>query len=73
MVSHALHLHRRWEGPWLDSVRVRLAGADLDRRMATGADPHSDRLLALRAARPVTPASRAVVAPGLERVVASVE
>jgi hypothetical protein len=73
MVSHALHLHPRREGALLDYVRARWAGADLDRRLAEGADPHGDRLLKLRAARLVTPASRALVANGLERVVASVD
>lgn len=73
MVSHALRLHPRREGARLDFVRVRLGAADLDRRLAEGADPHSDRLLELPAARLVTPASRALVATGLERVVASVD
>jgi hypothetical protein len=73
MVSHALHLHPHREGALLDHVRARWAGADLDRRLAAGADPHSDRLLALRAARLATPASRALVATGLERAVASVD
>jgi hypothetical protein len=73
MASYALHLHHRREGTLLDSMRVRWASADLDRRLAEGADPYGDRLLKLRAARLVTPASRALVATGLERIVASLD
>jgi hypothetical protein len=73
MVAQALHLHLHREGALLDHVRARWFGADLDRRLAEGADPHGDRLLKLRARRLVTPASRALVATGLERVVASVD
>jgi hypothetical protein len=47
MVSHALHLHPRREGALLDYVRARWAGANLDRRLAEGADPHGERLLKL--------------------------
>jgi hypothetical protein len=72
MVSQALHLHPHREGALLDHVRARWGGTDLDRRLAEGADPHGDRLLKLRAARLVMPASRALLATGLERVVASV-
>jgi hypothetical protein len=72
MTSYALHLDHRREGTLLDQLRVRWAGPELDRRLADGADPHSDRLLQLRAARLVTPASRGRVATGLESVVAAV-
>ena len=44
---------------------------ELDRRLAEGADPDSDPLLHTRAERLVTPASRAVLAAGLERAVAA--
>ena len=57
----------------LDPLRVRWAGAHLDHRLAEGADPDSDRLLTLRAARLVTPPARARVATGLERVVATID
>jgi hypothetical protein len=56
-----------------EHLQVRWAGAELDRRLAEGADPDADRLLALRAARLVSRSSRASVASGLERVVATVE
>ncbi len=57
----------------LDHLRVRWGAADLDRRLAEGAHPDDDRLLALRAAQLLRPASRALVATGLERAVASVD
>ena len=56
----------------LDRLRVRWAGPDLDRRLADGADPGSDRLLGLRAARLLTPTGRATAASGIEAAVASV-
>ena len=54
-------------------MRLRAAWAreDLDRRLAEGAEPDSDPLLHTRAERLVTPASRAVLAAGLERAVAA--
>ena len=54
-------------------MRLRAAWArdELDRRLAEGADPDSDPLLHTRAERLVTPASRAVLAAGLERAVAA--
>jgi hypothetical protein len=56
-----------------EHLRVRWESAELDRRLADGADPHADPLLELRAAQLVAPAARAGLATGLERVVASVE
>jgi hypothetical protein len=56
-----------------EHLQIRWACAELDRRLAEGADPHDDRLLELRAARLVSRSSRARVAIGLERVVATVE
>jgi hypothetical protein len=72
MTSYALHIDHRREGTWLDHLRVRWASTELDHRLAEGARRDSDRLLMLRAARLVTPASRARVATGLEGVVAAV-
>ena len=56
-----------------EHLQARWASAELDRRLAEGADPHGDRLLELRAAHLVASAARASVANGLERVVASVD
>ena len=56
----------------LDSFRIRWAGPELDQRLADGADPDSDRLLRLRAARLLEPGARATVATGLEGVVATI-
>jgi hypothetical protein len=72
MTSYALQVDHRREGTLLDHLRVRWASTELDHRLAEGARPDSDRLLELRAARLVTPASRARVATGLEGVVAVV-
>jgi hypothetical protein len=54
-------------------MRLRAAWAreNLDRRLAEGVDPGTDLLLQYRAARLVTPAIRATLAAGLERVVAT--
>ena len=72
MAALTLHLpHRDWT--LRDRVRVRWARDELDRRLAEGARPGDDPLLRRRADRLVSPASRAVLAAGLERVVASVE
>lgn len=57
----------------LDHLRVRWACSELDRRLAEGADPDSDRLLRLRAAKLLTLAARATAASGLEGVVASIQ
>ena len=57
-------LRERLQAHWIS--------ADLDRRLADGADPDTDRLLRLRAARLLTPAGRATAATGIESVVASV-
>jgi hypothetical protein len=57
----------------LDRLRVRWACADLDRRLAEGADSSGDPILTLRAERLLTPAARARVAAGLERVVATAQ
>ena len=57
----------------LDRLRVRWACADLDRRLAEGADPSDDPLLTLRAERLVTSTARARVAAGLEGAVATVQ
>lgn len=51
-------------------LRSGWAREELDRRLAEGANPGSDPLLQARAERLVTPASRATLAAGLERVVA---
>jgi hypothetical protein len=56
-----------------EHLQARWAAVELDRRLADGADPHGDPLLELRAARLVTPAARAALATGLERVIASVD
>jgi hypothetical protein len=62
-------------GAWGVRLRARAgwACADLDRRLAEGADPDADPLLHARAERLVTPASRARLAAGLERVVATAD
>jgi hypothetical protein len=52
-------------------LRAGWSREDLDRRLAEGADPTADPLLQARAERLVTPASRATLAAGLERVVAT--
>ena len=54
-------------------MRLRAAWArdDLDRRLADGVDPRTDPLLQQRAERLVTPAVRASLAAGQERVVAT--
>ncbi len=72
MTSYALRLKRRREASLLDNLRVRWSGPELDHRLADGADPRSDRLLGLRAARLLTPVGRATAASGLEAAVASV-
>lgn len=56
-------------------VRLRAAWAhqDLDRRLAEGADPDGDPLLACRARRLRDPGYRATLASGLERLVAAVD
>jgi hypothetical protein len=73
MTSATLQVAHRHEGSLLDQLRVRWAASELDFRLAEGTDPDTDRLLALRAARLVTPASRARVATGLEGVVATID
>jgi hypothetical protein len=72
MTSYAMPLDHRREATLLDHLRIHWMSSDLDRRLAEGADPDSDRLLKLRSARLLTPAARARVATGLEGVVASV-
>jgi hypothetical protein len=56
-------------------LRIRLragwAREELDRRLAEGVDPGADPLLQARAERLVAPATRATLAAGLERVVAT--
>ena len=52
-------------------VRSGWAREELDRRLAEGADPGTDPLLQARADRLVAPATRATLAAGLERVVAT--
>lgn len=54
-------------------LRAGWAREALDRRLAEGADPGTDALLQTRAQRLVAPASRAVLAAGLERVVATAD
>ena len=73
MTALTLHLPHRREWTLRDRVRVRWARDELDHRLAAGADPGEDPLLRRRADRLVTLASRAELAAGLERVVASVE
>jgi hypothetical protein len=73
MTSYAIHLTHRREATLLDHLRIRWASPDLDRRLAEGANPDSDRLLKLRGARLLTPAARAKAATGLEGVIASVD
>jgi hypothetical protein len=73
MPALMLPLPHRREGTLLDRFRVRWARDELDRRLTEGADPSEDRLLARRAARLVSPASRAALAAGIEGVVASVD
>ncbi len=73
MASYALHSHHRRERTLLDLLRVRWGAAELDRRLAEGARTDDDPLLALRAEQLLTPASRALVAAGLERAVESVD
>lgn len=68
-----LILPNRREWTLGDRVRARWACAELDHRLAEGADPGKDPLLKRRADRLVSPGSRAAVAKGLERVVASVD
>jgi len=58
-------------------VRVRLVagwrGAELDRLLAAGADPHASVLLAERARKLTTPGSRKRVAEGLRRACRSAQ
>jgi hypothetical protein len=54
-------------------VRVAWARESLDRRLAEGADPATEPLLDARAARILAPSSRASLAAGLERVVATAD
>jgi hypothetical protein len=54
-------------------LRAGWAHEALDRRLAEGADPGTDPLLQARAERLVAPASRATLAAGLERVVATAD
>jgi hypothetical protein len=54
-------------------LRAGWAREELDRRLAEGTDPGTDPLLQTRAERLVTPASRAMLAAGLERVVATAD
>ena len=56
-----------------ERVRVELAREDVNRRLAEGVDPGVDPLLQSRADRLVSSASRARLAAGLERVVATVD
>jgi hypothetical protein len=58
-------LHMRMRAGW--------AREELNRRLAEGADPGRDPLLRARADRLVTSASRAALAAGLERVVATLD
>ena len=57
MTSTALQLHYRREGSMLDHLRARWACAELDRRLAEGADPTATGSLSLRAAQLVKPAA----------------
>ena len=54
-------------------LRAGWAREALDRRLAEGADPGADPLLQVRAERLVTPGTRATLAAGLERVVATAD
>jgi hypothetical protein len=73
MTALTLSLPHPRGGTLRDRVRVRWARDELDRRLAEGADPSEDPLLARRAARLITPACRGALASGLEGVVASVD
>jgi hypothetical protein len=73
MSSQVLLLPSRREGTLRHRLGAWWAGAELDRRIADGADPGTDPLLRRRADRLVTPAFCARLAAGLEGVVATVD
>jgi hypothetical protein len=57
--------------PRIVGLWARLRAQHLDERLAAGADPVTSPLLAARAAQLATPASRARIAAGLERMALS--
>jgi hypothetical protein len=57
----------RWDRRW-DRFLARLLASSLDRRLAAGSSPDSDRLLAIRAQTLVAPETREMLARSWERL-----
>ena len=73
MSAHHHPLHRHGVSGLRLRLRAGWAREDLDRRLAEGSHPAADPLIHAHAERLVTPASRAKLAAGLERAVATAD